>query len=44
MSKDVYRESYYREKDQDKPRPVKWMALESLREGVSNSATEVVSL
>ncbi|KAF6022807.1 hypothetical protein EB796_018884 [Bugula neritina] len=41
MSKDVYRESYYREKDQDKPRPVKWMALESLREGVSNSATEV---
>ena len=44
MSKDVYSENYYREGDLAKPKPVKWMALESLREGKYDSTTEVVSI
>ena len=44
MSKDVYSENYYREGDLAKPKPAKWMALESLREGKYDSTTEVVSI
>ena len=42
LSKDVYVENYYRESRKDKPKPVKWMAIESLREGLYDSYTEVV--
>ena len=42
MSRDIYTENYYREGRKDKPKPIKWMAIESLREGVYNSHTEVV--
>ena len=42
MSKDVYTDNYYRESSAEKPKPVRWMSIESLREGVYNSKTEVV--
>ena len=44
MSRDVYVENYYRESSRDKPKPAKWMAIESLREGIYDSNTEVVSV
>ena len=43
MSHDVYEKSYIREKDSTKPKPVKWMSIESLTEGLYNEKTEVVS-
>ena len=43
MAKDVYDMNYYRETDEDTPKPIRWMAPECLREGVYNSKTEVVS-
>ena len=42
MSRDVYVYNYYREGKKDKPKPAKWMAIESLREGVYDSYSEVV--
>lgn len=43
MSKDVYTNNYYRENGEGKARPVKWMALESIRDGKYSTETEVVS-
>ena len=50
LSKDVYMRSYYRQwsnTESDKPvikLPVKWMALESLHDGLFSEKTDVVSI
>ena len=44
LSRDIYRSDYYRVEDKKRPLPVKWMAIESLTEGVFSSKTDVVSL
>ena len=43
MSKDVYFDDYFKRGQEDKYLPVKWMALESLREGRYDYTTEVVN-
>ncbi|XP_067950884.1 hepatocyte growth factor receptor-like isoform X1 [Watersipora subatra] len=43
MSKDIYTDNFYRESNKSKPKPAKWMALESWRDGVYDSHTEVWS-
>ena len=42
MSKDIYEKGYYQQTDRDKPLPLRWMSLESLREGVYNTQSDVV--
>lgn len=42
MSKDVYTTIYHKEGARDTPKPVKWMAIESIREGRYDFSTEVV--
>ena len=43
MSKDVYFDDYFKQGQADKYLPVKWMALESLREGRYDYTTDVVN-
>jgi len=43
MSRDVYSKSFYQDDSKNRPRPIKWMALESLREGLYSTASDVVS-
>ena len=43
MSKDVYVKNYFREEAGSHARPLRWMALESIREGIYNTSTDVVS-
>ena len=46
LAEDIYSTDYYRQtKDGDTPvkLPVKWMALESLHDGLFNEKTDVVS-
>ncbi len=43
LSRDVYRTDYYRVEDKKRPLPVKWMAPESLTEGVFSTKSDVVS-
>jgi len=42
MSRDVYSQDYYRMEDMNKPLPMKWMAVESLKEGKYTSKSDVV--
>ena len=44
MSQDMYEKNYIRDINSSKPKPVKWMSLESLTEGLYNEKTEVVSV
>ena len=42
MSRDVYSDDYYMMETKNKPLPVKWMAVESLKEGRFSSKSDVV--
>lgn len=42
MSRDVYEKDYYTMDNMNKPLPMKWMAVESLREGRFTSKSDVV--
>ena len=42
LSRDIHTRDYYRAGDKNKPMPLRWMALESLEDGVYNSKTDVV--
>ena len=44
MSRDIYERDYYLMGDTSKPLPVKWMALESLKEGWFSSKSDVVNV
>ena len=44
MSRDIYEKDYYKMEDQTKPVPMKWMALESLKEGKYTTNSDVVSV
>ena len=45
LSEDIYSKSYFRQKSHAAVKlPVKWMALESLQEGVFSEKTDVVQL
>jgi hypothetical protein len=41
LSEDIYSKTYFRQ-ESDAKLPVKWMALESLQEGVFSEKTDVV--
>ncbi|XP_067931129.1 hepatocyte growth factor receptor-like [Watersipora subatra] len=43
MSRDVYERDYYRMESMNKPLPMKWMAVESLKEGRYSSKSDVWS-
>ncbi len=43
LSRDIYKSDYYRVEDKKRPLPVKWMAIESLTEGVFSTKTDVWS-
>ena len=43
LSRDIYKSDYYRVEDKKRPLPVKWMAIESLTEGVFSTKSDVVS-
>ena len=43
LSRDVYRCDYYRVEDRHRPLPVRWMAVESLTNGVFSVKSDVVS-
>lgn len=42
LARDIYQDDYYRQNSRIKI-PVKWMAPESLHDGISNEKTDVVS-
>ncbi len=42
LSRDIYKSAYYRVETKHRPLPVKWMAIESLTEGIFSSKTDVV--
>ena len=42
MSKDIYEQGHYQQTDRDRPLPMRWMALESLREGIYTTQSDVV--
>ena len=42
MSRDVYEKDYYTMDNMNKPLPMKWMAVESLKEGRYTSKSDVV--
>ena len=42
LSRDIYVKDYYREGDRGKPKPFRWMALESLRQATYTSQSDVV--
>ena len=42
LARDVYTTDYYRHKGGEKL-PVKWMAIEALKDRISNEKTDVVS-
>ena len=47
LSEDIYAKNYYRQSDTEECKvklPIKWMALESLHDGVFSEKTDVVSL
>ena len=44
MSRDVYEKDYYTMHNMNKPLPMKWMAVESLKEGRYTSKSDVVSM
>ena len=46
LSEDIYAKNYYRQSDTEECKvklPIKWMALESLQDGVFSEKTDVVS-
>ena len=43
MSRDVYEKDYYTMGNMNKPLPMKWMAVESLKEGKYTTKSDVVS-
>ena len=44
LSRDMYQNDYYRTGDEQKPLPVKWMALESLDDGIYSISSDVVRM
>ena len=40
--KDVYEKGHYQQTDRDKPLPLRWMSLESLKEGIYTTQSDVV--
>lgn len=42
MSREIYERDYYRMEDMQKPVPMKWMAIESLMEGMYTTKSDVV--
>ena len=42
MSKDIYEKGHYQQTDRERPLPMRWMALESLREGIYTTQSDVV--
>ena len=44
MSKDIYEQGHYQQTDRDRPLPMRWMALESLREGIYTTQSDVVGM
>ena len=43
MSRDVYEKDYYTTSDVNKPMPIRWMAVESMKEGMYSTKSDVVS-
>ena len=46
LSEDIYAKNYYRQSDGEECKvklPIRWMALESLQDGVFSEKTDVVS-
>lgn len=44
MSRDIYEKDYYVTDNMNKPLPIKWMSVESLREGRYTSKSDVVRI
>ena len=44
MSRDVYEKDYYKSENTTKPLPMKWMAIESLKEGKYSTKSDVVCI
>ena len=46
LSEDIYARNYFRQGEEEKvvKLPVKWMALESLQDGIFSEKTDVVSI
>ena len=44
MSRDVYEKDYYKSENTTKPLPMKWMAIESLKEGKYSTKSDVVRI
>ena len=44
MSRDVYEKDYYTTSDVNKPLPIRWMAVESMKEGMYTTKSDVVSI
>ena len=45
LSKDIYEKNYFRQSsEEDTKLPIKWMALESITDGVFSEKTDVVSI
>ena len=42
MSRDVYEKDYYTTSDVNKPMPIRWMAVESMKEGMYSTKSDVV--
>ena len=43
LARDVYTKNYYRVSSEEAKIPLKWMAPETLYDGISNEKTDVVS-
>lgn len=44
LSRDIYKQDYYKIKDKTRPLPVKWMALECLESHKFSTKSDVVSM
>ena len=44
LSRDIYEKDYYQALDRTRPLPMKWMAIESLKEGRYTVQSDVVRL
>ena len=44
MSRDVYEKDYYTTSNINRPMPIRWMAVESMKEGIYSTKSDVVSI
>ena len=44
LARDIYNKDYYRAEDQQRPLPVKWMALEALQHSTFTTKSDVVCI